>query len=38
VNSVIVYQPVGAMAVVPAQYVFDTRCEAFERLAAELER
>jgi len=28
----------GALAVVPAQYVFDTRCEAYERLVAALER
>ena len=28
----------GAMAVVPAQYVFDGRCESYERLVAELER
>ncbi|HEX9370948.1 MAG TPA: ATP phosphoribosyltransferase [Roseiflexaceae bacterium] len=27
----------GAMAVVPAQYVFDARCEAYERLLRELE-
>jgi ATP phosphoribosyltransferase len=27
----------GAMAVVPAQYVFDGRCEAYERLVRELE-
>ena len=27
----------GAMAVVPAQYVFDGRCVAYERLLRELE-